>query len=177
VGLDSAERDHPPAKFERVFVRARAMGLHAVAHAGEEGPAAYVEQALDLLQAERIDHGVRSIDSPALLQRLAREGVPLTVCPLSNLKLCVVQNLAEHPLPALLAAGLRVTINSDDPAYFGGYLLRNFEALFAAQPQWGAAEAYALLRNSLEASFVDPGRKALWLTQLDARFIAAMAPA
>ncbi|MEO3693597.1 adenosine deaminase [Roseateles paludis] len=177
VGLDSAERDHPPAKFERVFAWARTLGLHVVAHAGEEGPAAYVEQALDLLHAERIDHGVRSIDSPALMQRLAHEGVPLTVCPLSNLKLCVVPDLAEHPLPQLLAAGLRVTINSDDPAYFGGYLLDNFRALFDALPQWGAAEAYALLRNSLQASFVAPEQKVAWMAQLDARFVAAMTPA
>ena len=108
------------------------------------------------------------------MQRLAAEAVPLTVCPLSNLKLCVVPSLAEHPLPAMLAAGLCVTINSDDPAYFGGYLGRNFEALFAAQPQWGAAEAYALLRNSLQASFVEPEQKAVWMAALDARFVAAM---
>src|SRR6185436_18451429 len=125
VGLDSGERDNPPSKFERVFARARAIGLRAVAHAGEEGPAAYIREALDLLKVERIDHGVRCDEDPALVDRLARERIPLTVCPLSNLKLCVVRDLAAHNFARLLRAGVAVTINSDDPAYFGGYITDN----------------------------------------------------
>ncbi|MEO6281410.1 MAG: adenosine deaminase [Roseateles sp.] len=175
VGLDSSELGHPPAKFQRVFARCAELGLKRVAHAGEEGPPEYIEEALDLLKAERIDHGVRAIESPALMQRLAAERIPLTVCPLSNLKLCVVRDLAEHPLPQLLAAGLAVTINSDDPAYFGGYLNENLLALFAAQPQWGAREAYQLARNSLEASFVTPLTQAAWIAALDAEFQRAAA--
>jgi len=177
VGLDSSERGHPPAKFQRVFARCGELGLHRVAHAGEEGPPAYIEEALDLLKVERIDHGVRAIESPALMQRLAAECMPLTVCPLSNVKLCVVRDLTEHPLPALLDAGLAVTINSDDPAYFGGYLNENFQALFAAQPQWGAREAYQLARNSLEASFAPPQDRAAWVARLDAEFRQASAAA
>ncbi|MCE4556520.1 adenosine deaminase [Pelomonas cellulosilytica] len=174
VGLDSSERGHPPSKFARVFARCGELGLHRVAHAGEEGPPAYVEEALDLLHVERIDHGVRSIESPALMQRLARERVPLTVCPLSNVKLCVVPDLTAHPLPQLLTAGLAVTINSDDPAYFGGYLNDNFLALFAAQPQWGAREAYELARNSLAASFAPPQQRAVWQAALEAEFQRAL---
>jgi adenosine deaminase len=138
VGLDSSERGHPPEKFARVFARCRELGLHLVAHAGEEGPPAYIESALDVLQVERIDHGVRCVESPALVQRLARERVPLTVCPLSNVKLCVFPTMAEHNLPALLDAGLCATINSDDPAYFGGYMNQNFVETFAALPQLDA---------------------------------------
>ncbi|WP_457425519.1 adenosine deaminase [Roseateles sp. P5_E7] len=170
VGLDSSERGHPPAKFERVFARCAELGLHRVAHAGEEGPPAYIEEALDLLKVERIDHGVRAIESPALMQRLAAERMPLTVCPLSNVKLCVVPNLAEHPLPQMLAAGLAVTINSDDPAYFGGYLNENLLALFEAQPRWGAREAWQLARNSLDASFAPPQARAAWVAALDSEF-------
>ncbi|RZL33885.1 MAG: adenosine deaminase [Rubrivivax sp.] len=176
VGLDSSERGHPPSKFERVFARCGELGLHRVAHAGEEGPPAYIEEALDLLHVERIDHGVRAIESPALMQRLAAERMPLTVCPLSNVKLCVVRDLTEHPLPQLLAAGLAVTINSDDPAYFGGYLNDNLQALFAAQPRWGAREAYQLAHNSLEASFAPPAERAAWVAALDAEFTKAAAP-
>ncbi|MFO1252046.1 MAG: adenosine deaminase [Inhella sp.] len=168
VGLDSSERGHPPEKFARVFARCRELGLHVVAHAGEEGPPAYIETALDVLKVERIDHGVRCSESPALVQRLAREQVPLTVCPLSNVKLCVFRQMSEHNLPALLAAGLKVTLNSDDPAYFGGYLLRNYEACFEVFPQWGRAEAIQLARNSLEASFASPAQKAQWLARLEA---------
>jgi adenine deaminase len=175
VGLDSSERGHPPSKFERVFARCRELGLRLVAHAGEEGPPAYIEEALDLLHVERIDHGVRAIESPALMQRLARERVPLTVCPLSNVKLCVVRDLADHPLPQLLAAGLAVTINSDDPAYFGGYLNQNLLELFDAQPTWGAREAYQLARNSLEASFASAPLQAAWVAALDAEFQQAAA--
>ena len=173
VGLDSSERGHPPEKFAQVFARARALGLHLVAHAGEEGPPAYIESALDLLRVERIDHGVRCVESPALVARLAAARVPLTVCPLSNVKLCVFKTLAEHNLPALLAAGLCATVNSDDPAYFGGYLNDNLIATFEALPQLGVAEAYTLLRNSFEASFATPQAKAAWVDRLDQVFRAA----
>lgn len=172
VGLDSSERGHPPEKFARVFARARDLGLHVVAHAGEEGPPAYIESALDVLQVRRIDHGVRCTESPALVQRLAREHVPLTVCPLSNVKLCVFPDLAAHNLPALLDAGLMVTLNSDDPAYFGGYLNDNFVQTFAALPALGTAAAYRLARNSFEASFASQADKAGWIERLDAVFAA-----
>ena len=173
VGLDSSERGHPPEKFARVFARCRELGLHVVAHAGEEGPPAYVWSALDVLQVERIDHGVRSVEDPALMQRLAATRMPLTVCPLSNLKLCVVQTLAQHPLPALLDAGLCATINSDDPAYFGGYLNQNFVETFAALPQLGARAAHRLAANSIEASFASDDEKRRWMAELDAVFEAA----
>ena len=173
VGLDSSERGHPPEKFAQVFARARALGLHLVAHAGEEGPPAYIESALDVLKVERIDHGVRCVESPALVARLARARVPLTVCPLSNVKLCVFKTMAEHNLPALLDAGLCATLNSDDPAYFGGYLNANFVAAFEALPQLGAAQAYQLMRNSLEASFATDAAKSGWITQLDQAFSSA----
>ena len=170
VGLDSSERGHPPQKFAEVFARARALGLKVVAHAGEEGPPAYIWAALDLLQVQRIDHGVRCIEDPALVQRLAAQQVPLTVCPLSNVKLCVFKTLAEHNLPALLAAGLRVTLNSDDPAYFGGYLLQNYTDTFDALPALGVAEAYTLAHHSLTASFAPEADKLRWLSDLDATF-------
>ena len=170
VGLDSSERGHPPEKFAQVFAQARALGLHLVAHAGEEGPPAYIESALDVLRVERIDHGVRCVESPALVARLAAERVPLTVCPLSNVKLCVFKTLADHNLPALLAAGLCASVNSDDPAYFGGYLNDNLIATFDALPQLGVPEAYAVLRNSFEASFASAEAKAGWVTRLDAAF-------
>jgi adenine deaminase len=170
VGLDSSERGHPPEKFARVFERCRALGLHVVAHAGEEGPPAYIESALDVLKVERIDHGVRCIESPALVARLAAQRTPLTVCPLSNVKLRVFDTLADHSLPALLAAGLCATVNSDDPAYFGGYINQNFVETFAALPRLGAAEAYTLARNSFEASFAGDEAKARWQRGLDAVF-------
>jgi adenosine deaminase len=170
VGLDSSERGHPPEKFARVFAKAGGLGLHRVAHAGEEGPPSYIEAALDALHAERIDHGVRCVESPALVERLAREGVALTVCPLSNLKLRVFDRLADHNLADLLRAGIKATINSDDPAYFGGYVNDNFIATFEALPQLGAAEAYALAKNSFDASFVDAAAKAAMVAQLDAAF-------
>lgn len=129
VGLDSSEVGHPPSKFQRVFEAAGAMGLKRVAHAGEEGPPDYVWQALDLLGIDRLDHGNRSMEDPALVARLAAEGMTLTVCPLSNQKLCVVDDLAHHPVPEMLAQGLHVTLNSDDPAYFGGYVNANYQAL------------------------------------------------
>jgi adenine deaminase len=170
VGLDSSERGHPPEKFSRVFARCRELGLELVAHAGEEGPAAYIRTALDDLQVRRVDHGVRCTEDPALVERLARERVPLTVCPLSNVKLRVFQDLRHHNLPALLDARLCVTVNSDDPAYFGGYLNQNFVELFAALPQLGPREAWQLAANSFEASFVDDATKAAWRLQLDAVF-------
>lgn len=174
VGLDSSERGHPPEKFSRVFARCRELGLHLVAHAGEEGPPAYIESALDVLHVERIDHGVRCLEDATLVARLARDGVPLTVCPLSNVKLCVFPDLAQHNLPALLAAGLKVTVNSDDPAYFGGYVNQNYLATFAAL-RLGAAEAYTLARNSLEASFASDERKAEWVARLNGVFAQASA--
>ncbi len=161
VGLDSSEVGHPPTKFERVFARCRELGLRLVAHAGEEGPPDYIWQALDVLKVERIDHGVRCLEDAALVARLATERVPLTVCPLSNLKLCVVQDLADHPMKRLLDAGLCATVNSDDPAYFGGYLNENFVQTVQAL---GLTEAdvIRLARNSLEASFLcDEHRQAL----------------
>jgi adenosine deaminase len=173
VGLDSSERGHPPEKFARVFARCRELGLHLVAHAGEEGPPPYIWNALDVLHVQRIDHGVRCPEDPALVQRLAVEGVPLTVCPLSNVKLRVFGTMAEHNLPALLAAGLCVTVNSDDPAYFGGYVNQNFVALFAALPQLTRQHAYTLARNSFKASFAPPEDKARWTAALDAAFAAA----
>ena len=169
VGLDSSELGHPPEKFAQVFARSRALGLHVVAHAGEEGPPAYIWSALDVLQAERIDHGVQAVRDSALVQRLAAERVPLTVCPLSNLKLCVFPDLAQHNLPQLLEAGLVATINSDDPAYFGGYMNENFLQTFAATGM-GAEQAYTLARNSFEASFTTPELRQEWISQLDAVF-------
>jgi adenosine deaminase len=172
VGLDSSERGHPPEKFARVFARARELGLHVVAHAGEEGPPAYITSALDVLKVQRIDHGVRCVEDPALVARLARERVPLTVCPLSNVKLRVFDRLEQHNLPALLAAGLCATVNADDPAYFGGYVNDNFVMTFAALPALGAREAHQLAANSFEASFVDDATKAKWRRELDAAFAA-----
>jgi adenine deaminase len=170
VGLDSSEKGHPPEKFERVFAKARALGLHVVAHAGEEGPPAYIESALDVLKVQRIDHGVRSTESPALVARLAALRMPLTVCPLSNIKLCVFSTMADHNLPALLAAGLCATVNSDDPAYFGGYINENFVQTFAALPQLSAQHAWQLAMNSFEASFAPAADKARWAGALEGVF-------
>ncbi|HEX7553216.1 MAG TPA: adenosine deaminase [Geothrix sp.] len=167
VGLDSSERGHPPAKFERVFACCRDLGLHAVAHAGEEGPPAYVWEALDCLGIERIDHGVRALEDPALVARLVREQVPLTVCPLSNVMLRVFPELAQHNLKQMLDAGLCVTLNSDDPAYFGGYLAENFLACAEAL-DLSRQELVTLARNSLQASFVTAAERAPWLAQLEA---------
>ncbi len=174
VGLDSSERGQPPEKFSRVFARCRALGLYLVAHAGEEGPAAYIRTALDDLQVQRIDHGVRCVEDPALVSELARRQIPLTVCPLSNVKLCVYPDMASHRLPQLLHAGLCVTVNSDDPAYFGGYVGENYRALFDAHPELGPRQAWQLSRNSLDASFVTESVKALWRTRLDEAFAAAL---
>jgi len=166
VGLDSSELGHPPEKFERVFQRCRELGLRTVAHAGEEGPPDYIWQALQGLQVERIDHGVRCLEDPALVAELARRRTPLTVCPLSNLKLCVVPSLAAHPMKRLLDAGLCATVNSDDPAYFGGYLNENFERLVRAL-DLSEADVIALARNSFEASFVSGEERARLCTLLD----------
>ncbi len=174
VGLDSSELGHPPEKFSRVFTRCRELGLHLVAHAGEEGPPAYVWSALDELRVQRIDHGVRSVEDPALMQRLATTRMPLTVCPLSNVKLCVYPTMAQHQLPALLEAGLCATINSDDPAYFGGYLNQNFIETFEALPQLTARHAHRLAANSFEASFAGAKDKLRWARALDAAFAAAV---
>ncbi len=165
VGLDSSEVGHPPEKFARVFARCRELCLHVVAHAGEEGPPAYIWSALDVLQVERIDHGVQAIHDPALMQRLVDTQMPLTVCPLSNLKLCVFKDLRDHNLGRMLDAGVRVTINSDDPAYFGGYLVENYLQTFSAL-HLGAREAYRLAANSLEASFAPEEDKHRWMHEL-----------
>ena len=167
VGLDSSEVGHPPDKFERVFARARAAGLHVVAHAGEEGPPAYVTEALDLLKTERIDHGVRSDGDPALMARLKQSQMPLTVCPLSNTKLAVFKRMEDHNLKRMLDAGLRVTVNSDDPAYFGGYVLDNYLAVTRALAL-SPADLKALARNSITASFLPETAKQTWLARIDA---------
>ena len=165
VGLDSGEVGNPPEKFARVFAKARDLGFRAVAHAGEEGPPAYVWGALDELHVERIDHGVRSEEDPALMERLIREQVPLTVCPLSNLKLCVVRDLRDHNLGRLLRAGACVTINSDDPAYFGGYMNRNFAATADALGL-GREDVVQIARNAFVASFASEAEKQVWLDEL-----------
>ena len=169
VGLDSGEQGNPPEKFARVFDRCRRLGLHAVAHAGEEGPPASIIAALDALGAERIDHGVRCLEDRSVVARLVREQIPLTVCPLSNVKLRVFDALAHHNLPTLLAAGLRASVHSDDPAYFGGYVNENFRQVFARLPL-SAADAYTLLRNGLESSFQSAAEKARHVERLDELF-------
>jgi adenosine deaminase len=172
VGLDSSERGHPPSKFERVFAKARAKGLKLVAHAGEEGPPSYIYEALDLLKVDRVDHGVRSIEDPALVTRLADTRVALTVCPLSNLKLCVFDDLTSHTLKDLLDHGVAVTVNSDDPAYFGGYVNANYLATIDAL-KLTDAEVYTILRNSFEASFVTQAERDALIARLDAHWHAA----
>jgi adenosine deaminase len=167
VGLDSSEVGHPPSKFARVFARARGLGLKIVAHAGEEGPPAYVHEALDLLKVDRIDHGNRSLEDPALVARLAAEGMTLTVCPLSNLKLCVVDDIAAHPLRTMLDAGLKATVNSDDPSYFGGYVGANYLAVADAL-DLSKAELVTLAQNSFTGSFLDDAAKARHLAAIDA---------
>ena len=169
IGLDSGEVGNPPEKFARVFARCRELGFHLVAHAGEEGPPAYVWTALDVLRVERIDHGVQSSKDAALMQRLATDRIALTVCPLSNLKLCVFPDLASHNLKHLLDAGLAATVNSDDPAYFGGYMNENLTQTFAATGLQ-AQHAYALARNSFEASFAGAAAKRRYIDRLDACF-------
>lgn len=169
VGLDSGEVGNPPEKFARLFARCRELGFHLVAHAGEEGPPAYVWTALDVLKVERIDHGVQSSKDASLMQRLAKDRIALTVCPLSNLKLCVFPDLASHNLQHLLDAGLVATVNSDDPAYFGGYINENFTQTFAATGLQ-SRHAYTLARNSFEASFIDAAGKRRYIDKLDACF-------
>ncbi|WP_297351724.1 adenosine deaminase [Paraburkholderia sp.] len=172
VGLDSSERGHPPSKFERVFAKARDKGLKLVAHAGEEGPPSYIYEALDLLKVDRVDHGVRSIEDPALVTRLADTRVALTVCPLSNLKLCVFDDLTKHTLKALLDKGVAVTVNSDDPAYFGGYVNANYLATIDAL-KLTDAEVYTIIRNSFEAAFVTPAERDALIAKLDAHWHAS----
>ncbi len=171
VGLDSSEVGHPPEKFAKVFARCRELDLHLVAHAGEEGPPEYVWTALDVLHVERIDHGVQSTRDPELMARLARDRIPLTVCPLSNLKLRVFPKLQEHNLRELLDTGLVATVNSDDPAYFGGYMNDNFVQVFAATGM-NAQHAYQLAHNSFEASFLKPAQKQKYYELLDETFAA-----
>lgn len=169
VGLDSSERGHPPEKFARVFARSKELGLHLVAHAGEEGPPEYIRTALDLLKVERVDHGVRCLEDRELTARLVRDHIPLTVCPLSNIKLRVFDQTKDHNLLQLLDAGLVATVNSDDPAYFGGYMNENFIQMFEALPL-GAEHARTLARNSFAASFIDDATRRRFLDEVDACF-------
>ena len=172
VGLDSSEMGHPPEKFATVFARAKAEGFHIVAHAGEEGPPEYVRQALDILHVERIDHGNRALEDEALTQRIAESGMALTVCPLSNLKLCVVDDLKNHPIKKMLKAGLKATINSDDPAYFGGYMNENFGQL-AEAVGLTRDEIATLARNGFEATFLPKDQQQALVAKLDAYLAAA----
>ncbi|MFO7841052.1 MAG: adenosine deaminase [Fidelibacterota bacterium] len=165
VGLDSSEQGNPPEKFSRVFARAREMGMLTVAHAGEEGPPEYIRQAIDVLKISRIDHGVRAVDDPGLMALLAESGIPLTICPLSNTKLRVVENMSQHPVLEMLKKGIRITVNSDDPAYFGGYMTENFLALAEAL-KMSRQQARQLAMNSIEASFAGRERKAVMRSML-----------
>ena len=167
IGLDSSELGHPPSKFARVFAKARERGLRLVAHAGEEGPCAYIEEALDLLRVERIDHGVRSMEDAALVARLAREQIALTVCPLSNTKLKVSGEMREHTFKRMLDAGIAVTVNSDDPAYFGGYVNANYAAVAEAFAL-SDGELYRIIRNGFAAAFVGEAERASLIARLDA---------
>jgi adenosine deaminase len=167
VGLDSSEKGHPPSKFERVFAKARAAGFLIVAHAGEEGPPEYVWEALDKLKVDRIDHGNRALEDAQLVARLVRDGIALTVCPLSNLKLCVVKDMKNHPLKKMLALGLKATVNSDDPAYFGGYMNDNFKAAAHAL-SLDKNDLLTLARNSVAASFLNPTEKETLLQRVNA---------
>jgi len=167
IGLDSSELRHPPSKFQKVFDRARAEGFLTVAHAGEEGPADYIWEAIRLLGVSRIDHGVRCVDDPALVEYLIQHRIPLTVCPLSNLKLCVFNSLQHHNLKQLLDAGVCVTINSDDPAYFGGYIAENFQATKDAL-MLSQQDVYQVSKNSFEATFLKDEQKQAFIDELDA---------
>lgn len=167
VGLDSSEVGHPPSKFRNVFARSREMGLKLCAHAGEEGPPEYVYEALDILKIDRIDHGNRSLEDPALVQRIVREGLTLTVCPLSNHKLCVVRDMDLHPIPDMLRRGLRATVNSDDPAYFGGYVNDNFLAL-TRRGLITRADCITLAQNSIAGAFLSDERKAALGAEIEA---------
>lgn len=166
VGLDSSEKGHPPSKFQRVFARAKSLGLLAVAHAGEEGPPTYVYEALDLLKVDRIDHGNRALEDAALTARLVKEQMALTVCPLSNLRLCGVPSLEAHPLKRMLGLGLKATVNSDDPAYFGGYVNENYSGVQQALGL-GEQEILTLARNGFEAAFCASALKQRYLSELN----------
>ncbi len=166
VGLDSSEVGHPPSKFSRVFAAAKERGLRLVAHAGEEGPSDYVREALDLLKIDRLDHGNRSLEDAGLVERLRASAMTLTVCPLSNLKLCVVKDMRAHPLKRMLQAGLCATVNSDDPAYFGGYVMANFSAVIEAL-DLDTDDIRALAKNSFAGSFLDDGQKRAHLAAID----------
>ena len=172
VGLDSSEMGHPPAKFQAVFERARAAGFLTVAHAGEEGPPDYIWQAVELLKVSRIDHGVRCLEDPTLVAYLVDRQIPLTVCPLSNIKLCVFDDMAKHNLKQLIEAGLCVTVNSDDPAYFGGYLAENFQSI-RHHLALTTAEIHQLSRNGFQAAFLPPDDKAALCNEVD-RFMATV---
>jgi adenosine deaminase len=165
VGLDSSELGNPPEKFTQVFAQAKALGFKLVAHAGEEGPPEYIWQALQILNVERIDHGVRSQEDPVLMEYLRAEQIPLTVCPLSNVKLCVVDDLSEHNILSLLEQGLLVTVNSDDPSYFGGYMNENFNGL-VAKLNLNSAVIVQLISNSFQASFLPEAEKQALLAQI-----------
>ncbi|MFJ3229817.1 adenosine deaminase [Streptomyces sp. NPDC086787] len=177
VGLDSAEVGHPPAKFREVYEAAAALGLRRVAHAGEEGPPAYITEALDVLGVERVDHGLRCLEDPALVERLVRDRIPLTLCPLSNVRLRAVDALTEHPLRRMMEAGLLCTVNSDDPAYFGGYVADNYHAVRAALGLT-KEQMRELARNSFLASFLadDEERRARYLAEVDAYEFSAAVP-
>jgi adenosine deaminase len=166
VGLDSSEMGHPPSKFANVFARARSLGLKLVAHAGEEGPPEYVYEALDVLKVDRIDHGNRALEDAALVTRLAGEGMTLTVCPLSNLKLCVISEIAQSPVRQMLDSGIRATVNSDDPAYFGGYVNANFHAIAHAL-DLDREQLQTLARNSFTGAFLSPDQIAHLLVEID----------
>ncbi|HSU47556.1 MAG TPA: adenosine deaminase [Arthrobacter sp.] len=172
IGLDSAEVGNPPSKFERLYAKAREAGLRLTAHAGEEGPASYITEALDILGVERIDHGIRCMEDPALVERLVDARIPLTVCPLSNVRLRAVDTLADHPLPAMLAAGLNVSVNSDDPAYFGGYVDDNFAQLTDVFDLSDFDRA-RLAANSIHSSFASEERKAELVAELNGREVSA----
>jgi len=167
VGLDSSERDFPPRLFTDVFALAREAGLKTVAHAGEEGPPAYIREALDLLQVSRIDHGIRITEDPELLAEVAARQIPLTVCPLSNTRLCVFAAMEDHPILSLLEQGLLVTVNSDDPAYFGGYINNNFRAVTEALAP-SREQIIQLAKNSFSASFLDEQSKSSWIEKINA---------
>jgi adenosine deaminase len=169
IGLASSEVGHPPEKFAKVYARAKQLGFRLVAHAGEEAPPAYIWSALDVLKVERIDHGVQAIHDATLMQRLAKDRIPLTVCPLSNLKLRVFPTLDQHTLKRMLDAGIMATVNSDDPAYFGGYINENFTQTFAALGMT-SAHAYQLARNSFDASFIDASLRDRYVQRLDEVF-------
>jgi adenosine deaminase len=172
VGLDSSEMGHPPAKFERVFAKARDEGFHIVAHAGEEGPPEYIYEALDLLKVERVDHGNTCLKDPELVKRLVIDQIPLTVCPLSNTKLCVVDDMKNHPLPEMLKLGLKAMINSDDPAYFGGYLNENYGAVSGILNN--DKETLALLaRNSFTSAFISQEAKDGFVVEVDAYLVSS----